>query len=539
MIWYQLCFLDVRTGDIQGPRATIRHEDYSTRFPLNVDDIDLQNSTTAPLRDMPRWTDMTFTRIRLEWCEFHRIICDDNARLDRKAVSITHVLGKIESFRKACYAKYWPHINCPNQKPVQRACGLMLSTLICGLYITVLHRYHVGVSVRIPDRLRQIIIMAGTQQMESSIELETSPELQNWAWYVCAFQQYHTALLLLIEVIMHPTRREAHRIWRCLDAIYEVPSLPLESEPVAGREVTFKELIEYRTKKGIYILTQIRDRMSAYRDSRKLKIPARLREKHIYVGSSPPGMGRDLLVSKPEDVQSAEKARNTDSGIEDQTSQLQFPEVPFGGISLPLTTAFLSNLPNTTYPVQLPQPSQQQQQASAQPYLYPQVQNPPAPQYQPPTQNNPQLYTAWQQQSQQPGSLSWDPNPSASNTLPATYDTQEALNTSSGSKQGLEYVTAEPEDSGDAALWFMSNMEAPGAGVAAPLQSMDVPPEEDQAMIDIDWVSSKLARPHISHISCISVVVCFNDMKCIAGDMLTRWIFTLCRTNGINCSRQR
>ena len=94
--------------------------------------------------------------------------------------------------------------------------------------------------------------------MESAIELETSPALSTWAWYAGAIQQYHYALLILIEIYAFPMRKEADRIWACLDYIYEVP-------PGMSRE-----------QKGRWIITQIRDKTNVYMSARKARAPAKV-----------------------------------------------------------------------------------------------------------------------------------------------------------------------------------------------------------------------------------------------------------------------
>lgn len=94
--------------------------------------------------------------------------------------------------------------------------------------------------------------------MESAIELETSPALSAWAWYAGAIQQYHYALLILIEIYAFPMRKEADRIWACLDYIYDVP-------PGMSRE-----------QKGRWIITQIRDKTNVYMSARKARAPAKI-----------------------------------------------------------------------------------------------------------------------------------------------------------------------------------------------------------------------------------------------------------------------
>ncbi|KAI9834992.1 MAG: hypothetical protein M1819_002715 [Sarea resinae] len=252
LIWYQLCFLDVRTCEAQGPRPSIRKDDYDTLMPLNIDDADLETQH-PPRQDAKRWTDVTFTRMRFECMEMHRVVWIDRPRLERKETSLTAVLGKIENFRKSMNDKYLPLID--ENVPIQHLARLLLDVLISRMHIMILHRYHDSVHVPCPDRLRQIILTTGTQQLEDSVTIETLPSLSPWTWYMGASQQYHTAFLLLVEVFTYPMRREADRIWKCLDYIYAVPAqLP-------------------RREKARRILTELRDKMGVYQELRKMRAP--------------------------------------------------------------------------------------------------------------------------------------------------------------------------------------------------------------------------------------------------------------------------
>lgn len=251
MVWYQLCILDMRTTDAQGPRPAIRREDYDTKFPYNINDVDLlsanpQDSDTA-------WTDMTISRMRFECNEMHRVLFVDRQRLEKKQVSLTHVLGKIESFRRAMEAKYYPIFD--PLVPIKHYARLVMEILLLRMHIAVLHRYHNSVSSRIPDRLRQIILTSGTQITENAVKLESMAEFKPWRWCATAFQNYHTAFLLLVEIFAFPMRTEADRIWNCLDYVFET-----------DRTLS-------RAQKGRVILTELRDKLAVYRDIRKIRAP--------------------------------------------------------------------------------------------------------------------------------------------------------------------------------------------------------------------------------------------------------------------------
>ena len=108
--------------------------------------------------------------------------------------------------------------------------------------------------------------------------LETDRSLTPWVWYSGAIQQYQTAFLLLAEVFAYPRRREADRIWRVLDYVFE-PPLHLD-----------------RDQKARLILTEVRDRLGVYRDVRKLRAPSGMLAR---IGQQPIRKVEDTLSMEP------------------------------------------------------------------------------------------------------------------------------------------------------------------------------------------------------------------------------------------------
>ena len=96
--------------------------------------------------------------------------------------------------------------------------------------------------------------------METVVEIETCPDFQPWLWYAGALQQHHYALLMLVEMFAFPDRRNAPRIWNCLDYVFEIP----------------KEIPE--KQKGRWVMTQVRNNMGLFVKARKLRWPAMMDE---------------------------------------------------------------------------------------------------------------------------------------------------------------------------------------------------------------------------------------------------------------------
>src|SRR4051812_19592536 len=105
LIWHQLCFLDIRTCEAQGPKPAIRREDYDTKLPLNCDEDELTHAV-APPEPAEHWTTTLLPLMRFEINEMMRIIWVDRRKLENHKTNLTAVLTKIEHFRKRMFEKY-------------------------------------------------------------------------------------------------------------------------------------------------------------------------------------------------------------------------------------------------------------------------------------------------------------------------------------------------------------------------------------------------------------------------------------------------
>lgn len=137
LIWYHICFLDIRTCEAQGPRPHIRADEFDTQLPLNVDDEELE-APEPPTTSASRWTDMSLTLIRMECNEMCRVVWVDRQKLEKKKLSLTAVLGKIENFRKMMKDKYLRYVN--DSVPVQHLGRQVCEICTLRMHIMVLHR---------------------------------------------------------------------------------------------------------------------------------------------------------------------------------------------------------------------------------------------------------------------------------------------------------------------------------------------------------------------------------------------------------------
>ncbi|KAI1385031.1 uncharacterized protein F4822DRAFT_433559 [Hypoxylon trugodes] len=269
LIWHQLCFLDIRTCEAQGPKPVIRRDDYDTKLPINCNENDLTHAVKPP-ESADVWTTNTLTLIRFEINEMMRIIWVDRRRLETRRTTLTAVLTKIENFRRRMTEKY-DHLLDVTQ-PIQRYAKCVMYLLTYRLHVMVLHPYHSNAANPMPPRLNQLLITSGIMIVELAIQLETNPNFRDWAWYLGAYFQYQIALLLATEVYFRPQSHHADRIWLCLDYVFNMDRrLPPET-------------------KAVQILSEIQGKTAVYMRMRKMRGPTTLSRavpaQNVVAGSS-------------------------------------------------------------------------------------------------------------------------------------------------------------------------------------------------------------------------------------------------------------
>ena len=145
MIWYQLCFLDIRVCEAQSPRARIRRDEFDTQLPFNVEDLELEGlDLTGEGSD--RWTSMTLFNARMECNEKIREIYAARQRIrqgdESDSAYIKNMLEMIYDFQQYMEKKYQPLID--DEIPIQHYTRLVIKLHCRRMHGIVLHEYHMS-----------------------------------------------------------------------------------------------------------------------------------------------------------------------------------------------------------------------------------------------------------------------------------------------------------------------------------------------------------------------------------------------------------
>ena len=285
LIWYQLCILDIRTTESAAPRPLIRRKEYSAKFPLNVDEDDLEHCR----HNLARFTDMTSSLVDMRCIEVIRCLYRDHANIKRVEdgrVLLDQSLTKVADFREKLLTDYGDILD--ERVPIQHFTKLKIDLYISRMYAIILQHYEYpakaelpskqtmalqfsNIDAKFPAQLLHIYVTHGIDNLEVSMAMGTNPMFRPWQWYLGAIHQHHYALGMLMEFHMRPEQQEAERVWKCLDWVFDVPP-------------TYRPLA--RQEKSRLVLTEIRDHLIKYLATQRLRCSTRITNATISLGNS-------------------------------------------------------------------------------------------------------------------------------------------------------------------------------------------------------------------------------------------------------------
>ena len=131
LLWYQICFLDFKTAEAQGPHPSIRCDDFDIAPPLNVDD-DVFEFGSPSWQQQPTsvngWSDATLSLIRYECNEIHRFIFRGRIEMDRKHITLHDLRTRVDARKRQIQSKYLQYLDA--SVPIQRYAGLVATLLM-------------------------------------------------------------------------------------------------------------------------------------------------------------------------------------------------------------------------------------------------------------------------------------------------------------------------------------------------------------------------------------------------------------------------
>lgn len=145
-IWYEICFLDVRTSEDHGCDPSIPTVSYDTHMPLNINDEDLsEDPNAASPVERSEFTEMTFALVRFEVLDCLGFLNKNEPGVSKYAHSIKATIQekeeRVAATKRRIEEKYlaWLGGGKPLQKVVYAMSKMVMRKALISLYHPLRH----------------------------------------------------------------------------------------------------------------------------------------------------------------------------------------------------------------------------------------------------------------------------------------------------------------------------------------------------------------------------------------------------------------
>jgi hypothetical protein len=221
--WWALCCLDVRASEDQGTQYTISRGSFDTKFPLNINDADLEPATTQMPTAREGLTDMTFTLSSFVTCETSRQMMAQTALEDAPGIEEqSRLLNGLYQKLDHLYFQYATGGNIAYWVGDVVA-RLVVDKLTLFIYMPILFS---SPSEQLTVEIRNKLLVAAIELAEYNHALHAEEGCRQWRWMYQTYIHWHAIIYLLIEASRRPWSPIVERAWIALRSPWMIPPRP-------------------------------------------------------------------------------------------------------------------------------------------------------------------------------------------------------------------------------------------------------------------------------------------------------------------------
>ena len=220
-LWWQICILDVRTAEDNGTDPSIYEHNFNTKFPLDVNDSDLDRGMIDSPREGASRTEMLFSLQRFEISyAIRKIVFSDKFNQDNGyAIMTTAQKGDfLQKLQRNIEERYIR--NCDMRVPLcfvtVTAARLILSKLKLIIHHTARKRGEQGLQA-----IEKTLFTTSIEILEYTHALRTNDNYQRWAWLFRTYVEWDALAYLLLSLISCPNGDEMARAWKAVKTAFD------------------------------------------------------------------------------------------------------------------------------------------------------------------------------------------------------------------------------------------------------------------------------------------------------------------------------
>lgn len=221
-VWWALCMMDVRASEDQGTDYTIARGSFDTKFPLNINDADIEPGTTKMPTEREGITDMTFLLVSYEISEVTKQMMAPSAKEGAPGIEEqSRLLSEIYRKLDRGYLQYSAESGNITYWVAVIIARLVMAKMTLFIYLPILFS---SPSEHFSDKVKTKLLVAAIETAEYNHALNAEEACRHWRWVYQTYTHWYAIVYLLIEISRRPWSPIVERAWVALQSQWLIPA---------------------------------------------------------------------------------------------------------------------------------------------------------------------------------------------------------------------------------------------------------------------------------------------------------------------------
>lgn len=224
-LWWQISSLDGRASEDQGTDPSIGEQSFDTRFPLNINDEDIDPSMKDTPAEREGATEMTFDLIRYSMGITARRLsyappAEGRCRTMNASLSIADKERMIEDLHQYLEKKYLGH--CDMSVPLHWVAATVARLILAKMWLVVHHPFsRSDAGAGLPQETKDRLFRTSLEVIEFSRLLETEKTTLRWGWLFRTYVQWHAIAFVISQLCTRTIGPEVDKAWVVIEGVFD------------------------------------------------------------------------------------------------------------------------------------------------------------------------------------------------------------------------------------------------------------------------------------------------------------------------------
>lgn len=224
-LWWQISSLDARASEDQGSDPSIAEQSFDTKFPLNINDRDIDPSTKETPEEREGATEMTFDLIRYSMGITVKRLSyappgEGRCRTMSASLSIEDRERMIEELHNYLEKKYLSH--CDMSVPLHWVAATVARLILAKMWLVVHHPFsRSDAGAGLPQETKDRLFRTSLEVIEFSRLLETEKTTLRWGWLFRTYVQWHAIAFVISQLCTRTIGPEVDKAWVVIEGVFD------------------------------------------------------------------------------------------------------------------------------------------------------------------------------------------------------------------------------------------------------------------------------------------------------------------------------